>query len=100
MVWIYLTQKKLWERGRLENTRRSQDNIKNAVNKLYGMTWYGFIWLKKNLWERGRLENKHRSQDNIKNAVNKLYDMTWYGFIWLKKIVGKEPFRKHAQIEG
>jgi len=55
---------------------------------------------KKNLWERGRLENKHRSQDNIKNAVNKLYGMTWNGFIWLKKIVGKGPFRKHAQIAG
>jgi len=37
----------LWEWGRLENTPRSKDNIKNAVNKLYGMTWYGFSGLKK-----------------------------------------------------
>lgn len=36
----------LWEWGRLENTPRSKDNIKNAVNKLYEMTWYGFIWFK------------------------------------------------------
>jgi hypothetical protein len=43
-----------WERERLENTRRWQDNIKNAVNKLHELTWYGFIWLKEGT-DGGRL---------------------------------------------
>ena len=42
-IWL---KKTCGKRGRLKNTRRSQDNIKNAVNKLHEMTWYGFSWLK------------------------------------------------------